>query len=83
MLRAWVPGCSTGEEAYSLAMVFKEAMEKHKPRKKITLQVFATDLDKDAIDKARQGVYPGKYLRGRGAGTDEPVLHQGRHTAAG
>jgi two-component system CheB/CheR fusion protein len=58
VLRAWVPGCSTGEEAYSLAMVFKEVMEKIKPRKKITLQVFATDLDKDAIDKARQGIYP-------------------------
>ena len=78
VLRAWVPGCSTGEEAYSLAMVFKEAMEKLKPRKKITMQVFATDLDKDAIDKARAGVYPGKYLRRRGAETDEPVLHQGR-----
>ena len=58
VLRAWVPGCSTGEEAYSLAMVFKEVMEKLKPRKKITLQIFATDLDKDAIDKARQGIYP-------------------------
>src|SRR6185503_8724693 len=50
------PGCSTGEEAYSLAMVFKEATDKVK--KKITLQVFATDLDKDAIEKARQGIYP-------------------------
>jgi two-component system CheB/CheR fusion protein len=58
VLRAWVPGCSTGEEAYSLAMVFKEAMEKIKSRKQMTLQVFATDLDKDAIDKARQGIYP-------------------------
>jgi two-component system CheB/CheR fusion protein len=58
VLRAWVPGCSTGEEAYSLAMVFKEVMEKLKPRKKITLQIFATDLDKDAIAKARAGVYP-------------------------
>ena len=57
-LRAWVPGCSTGEEAYSLAMVFREVMDKLKPRKKMTLQVFATDLDKDAIDKARAGVYP-------------------------
>jgi len=57
-LRAWVPGCSTGEEAYSLAMVFKEATRKLKPSKKFTLNVFATDLDKDAIDKARQGVYP-------------------------
>ena len=58
VLRAWVPGCSTGEEAYSLAMVFKEVVEKLKPRKRVTLQVFATDLDKDAIDKARQGAYP-------------------------
>jgi len=58
VMRAWVPGCSTGEEAYSLAMVFKEALDKLKPAKKIKLQVFATDLDKDAIDKARLGVYP-------------------------
>jgi len=57
-LRAWVPGCSTGEEAYSLAMVFKEAMGGLKPVKNFTLNVFATDLDKDAIDKARAGVYP-------------------------
>ena len=57
-LRAWVPGCSTGEEAYSLAMVFKEAMENIKPPKKFKLNIFATDLDKDAIDKARQGAYP-------------------------
>jgi chemotaxis methyl-accepting protein methylase len=58
VLRAWVPGCSTGEEAYSLAMAFKEVMDNSKSRKKITLQVFATDLDKDAIEKARQGIYP-------------------------
>jgi two-component system CheB/CheR fusion protein len=57
-LRVWVPGCSTGEEAYSLAMVFKEAMGKFKPTKNLTLNIFATDLDKDAIDKARTGVYP-------------------------
>jgi two-component system CheB/CheR fusion protein len=57
-LRAWVPGCSTGEEAYALAMVFKEAMGKLKPVKNFTMNVFATDLDKDAIDKARAGVYP-------------------------
>jgi two-component system CheB/CheR fusion protein len=57
-LRAWVPGCSTGEEAYSLAIVFKEAAEEIKPRGKFTLQIFATDLDKDAIEKARQGFFP-------------------------
>jgi chemotaxis methyl-accepting protein methylase/PAS domain-containing protein len=57
-LRAWVPGCSTGEEAYSLAMTFKEAVEEAKPKGNFTLQIFATDLDQDAIAKARQGLYP-------------------------
>jgi chemotaxis methyl-accepting protein methylase len=57
-VRAWVPGCSTGEEAYSLAIVLKEAIEKFNPKGKFTIQVFATDLDRDALDKARQGVFP-------------------------
>jgi len=57
ILRAWVPACSTGEEAFSLAIVFKEVMEQFKLNKNITLQVFATDLDKDAIEIARKGFY--------------------------
>jgi two-component system CheB/CheR fusion protein len=57
-LRAWSAGCSTGEEAYSLAMVFKEVLTELKPQASFQLQVFATDLDRDAIDKARAGVYP-------------------------
>jgi two-component system, chemotaxis family, CheB/CheR fusion protein len=57
-LRAWVPGCSTGEEAYSLAMAFRESVEKMRPKVSCSLQVFATDLDAHAIAKARQGVYP-------------------------
>jgi two-component system CheB/CheR fusion protein len=57
-LRAWVPGCSTGEEAYSLAMVLKEAVESQKPKRLLAIQVFATDLNGDAIDKARQGFFP-------------------------
>lgn len=57
-LRAWSAGCSTGEEAYSLAIVFKEAMEHVKPAKNFTLHIFATDLDRETIDKARQGFYP-------------------------
>lgn len=56
-LRAWVAGCSTGEEAYSLAIAFKEVMEKLKPKKSFKFQIFASDLDKDAIDKARQGFF--------------------------
>ncbi len=58
MLRAWVPGCSTGEEAYSLAIVFKEAIEQVKPAHNPTMQIFATDLSKDAIIKAREAVFP-------------------------
>ncbi|WP_286351834.1 MULTISPECIES: chemotaxis protein CheB [Geobacter] len=57
-LRAWSAGCSTGEEPYSLAIAFKEAVEQVKPAENFTLQIFATDLDRDAIDKARQGIYP-------------------------
>ena len=55
-LRIWVLGCSTGQEAYSIAMLFTEAAEKsHRPRK---LQVFATDLSEANLDKARHGLYP-------------------------
>jgi two-component system CheB/CheR fusion protein len=57
-LRAWVAGCSTGEEAYSLAMIFKETLKHLKSAENITLQIYATDLDKDAIDKARLGFFP-------------------------
>ena len=57
-LRAWVPGCATGEEAYSLAIVFKEALERLKLDRHSTLQIFATDLERDAIEKARAGVFP-------------------------
>ncbi|MCA1744580.1 MAG: hypothetical protein LC643_02495, partial [Bacteroidales bacterium] len=56
-LRAWVTGCSSGEEAYSLAITFKEALEKSKTKKNYTLQIFATDIDKDAIEKARRGFF--------------------------
>ncbi len=57
-LRAWVAACSTGEEAYALAIVFKEALELVKPEARFTLQIYATDLDPDAIDTARKGFYP-------------------------
>jgi chemotaxis methyl-accepting protein methylase len=57
VLRAWVVGCSTGEEAYSLAMAFVETV-KHLKLHHLSLQIYATDLDKDAIDKARQGFFP-------------------------
>jgi two-component system CheB/CheR fusion protein len=58
ILRAWIPGCSTGEEAYSLAIVFKEVLEKINPHGGISLQIFATDLDNEAIEIARKGIFP-------------------------
>ncbi len=57
-LRAWSAGCSTGEEAYSLAIAFKEALAHVKPVEHFKLQIFATDLDSDGIDRARLGFYP-------------------------
>lgn len=57
-LRAWVVGCSTGEEAYSLAIILSEAQDKVKSQGTYAMQVFATDLDSDSIERARLGVYP-------------------------
>lgn len=57
-LRAWVVGCSTGEEAYSLAMVFKEVADAKPEYAALGLQIFATDLSADAIAAARKGIYP-------------------------
>ena len=55
-LRIWVVGCSTGEEAYSIAMLIQEY--KLETQKIFPVQIFASDIDKEAIDKARQGLYP-------------------------
>ncbi len=54
-LRVWVPGCSTGEEAYSLAILFMEAIRASKLN--IRLQVFASDVDPHSIAFARAGIY--------------------------
>lgn len=56
VLRIWVAGCASGEEAYSIAMVLRELMdEAHRDFK---VQIYATDLDDDAINTARSGIYP-------------------------
>lgn len=55
-LRIWVVGCSTGEEAYSIAMVCRDAIMA--ARRDIKLQVFASDIDQQAIAVARDGAYP-------------------------
>ncbi len=55
-LRIWISGCSTGEETYSLAMLCREEISAQK--RSIKLQVFASDVDPDAIIAAREGLYP-------------------------
>ncbi|MGQ0640820.1 MAG: chemotaxis protein CheB, partial [Gemmatimonadaceae bacterium] len=55
-LRVWVLGCSTGEEAYSIAIAFSEFLEG--AAKQIPLQIFATDVNAIGIERARTGVYP-------------------------
>jgi two-component system CheB/CheR fusion protein len=55
-LRIWIAGCSTGEETYSLAMLFGEQIMAAKSN--VKLQVFASDVDPDAVAQAREGLYP-------------------------
>ena len=55
MIRVWVAGCSSGEEAYSIAILFTEAMEELGVRRDV--KIFATDLDADSISTAVRGIY--------------------------
>lgn len=55
-IRVWVPGCATGEEAYSLAILLQEYATELESRPEI--QIFASDVDQDALDVARAGRYP-------------------------
>ena len=61
-VRVWVPGCATGEEAYSLAILLREHMDALTSPPKV--QVFATDIDEPAIGTARAGRYPATLLDG-------------------
>jgi two-component system CheB/CheR fusion protein len=56
VIRVWVPGCSTGEEAFSIAMLLAEYQ--HEKKSSVPVQIFATDIDARAIAVARKGIYP-------------------------
>ena len=56
-IRIWSVGCATGEEAYSMAILLSEAIEKYNIS--ASIQIFASDLHKDSLKKAREGFYPG------------------------
>ncbi|MEO9189945.1 MAG: CheR family methyltransferase [Acetobacteraceae bacterium] len=64
-VRVWVPGCATGEEAYSLAILLREHMDARHGVPKV--QVFGTDIDEAAIATARAGRYPASLLDGLSA----------------
>lgn len=55
-LRVWVPGCSSGEEVYSVAIIIQEVLEE--TNKNIDVQIFGTDLDVNSVKLARRGTYP-------------------------
>src|SRR5262245_52785080 len=61
-IRVWVPGCATGEEVYSLAILLREQSEQSRSRVKV--QIFATDIDEAALGVARTGRYPDTLLQG-------------------
>jgi len=54
-VRIWAPGCATGEEAYSVAILIREALGS---RQDLKVQIFAGDIDEEALETARQAVYP-------------------------
>ena len=73
-IRVWVPGCSSGEEVYSLAIMLQECRDALKKTWKI--QIFGTDIDADAIDTARAGLYPASIV------TDIPAERLKRYFVA-
>ncbi|MDA9865198.1 PAS domain-containing protein [bacterium] len=73
-IRIWVAGCSSGEEAFTFAIIFAEAMRKHDKRPYV--QIFATDIDDKMLSIGRAGTYPSASL------SDIPVQYRDRYTIA-
>jgi len=80
-LRVWTAGCSTGEEVYSIAILIREEMARHKKNR--TLQLFASDIDAEGLKCAREGALSRKHRRGRLGGAPGPVLRQERQPLSG
>jgi len=60
LIRVWSAGCATGEEPYTIAMLLAEALGEQTFRERV--KIFATDVDSDAVDRARQGIYSSKQV---------------------
>ncbi len=79
-VRVWVPGCATGEEAYTLAILLREHMDTMSEPPKV--QVFATDIDEPAISVARAGRYPKTLLDGLPPARRQRFFSEQEHSCA-
>jgi two-component system, chemotaxis family, CheB/CheR fusion protein len=61
-IRVWSVGCSTGEEAYSLALLFREQIDRHRSGEELSVKIFASDVDSEAIEQASPGVFSGTVV---------------------
>ena len=75
-IRIWVPGCSTGEEAYSLAIALLEFLGERASN--LQIQIFATDISEVIMQKARAGIYPGEHRDGYVGGSLAAFLPESR-----
>ena len=78
-VRIWVAACSTGEEVYTLAMLLIEATETLQPTPLPGIKIFATDIDKDAIARARTARYPASIAADITPGRLARFFHQDQH----
>ncbi len=77
-IRCWVPGCATGEEAYTLAILFQEEIEHRKLQREVT--IFASDVDEGALATAREGLFPSAISTDVSEARLERFFHaQGNH----
>ena len=61
-VKIWSVACSTGEEPYSLAILFQQYLAKNQ-KHDVTIKIFATDIDKNALETASRGVYPEENVK--------------------
>ena len=62
-VRVWIAGCSTGEEAYSIAISFLDHIKNSNPYERVKIQIFATDINSEAVEFARHGQYPQNIVK--------------------
>jgi chemotaxis methyl-accepting protein methylase len=80
-VRVWVPGCATGEEVFSIAILLREHMDKLRAVPRV--QVFATDIDDDGLERRARRTLSRSAARYRVAGAQEAVLHRRRRQLCG